>query len=923
MNHLHRFIDRPLFLDVSLREEDGKTMEAEDNPLSFRREMELHKSYGYDGGVCLVGEKMYNDRYIKNDRLMATYGIQGLSLSPAISTYEKDTPKFVEGMSNVIAQACISPYAQRVDGKLLLTSYVSDRLTPQQWKDILTELRKRHGDVFFFVPELRTGWWGCFRPLLEGKPVPKEVDEKFQAMVRQYLDVCDGVMYAGCNEAKGSDFRLDAACFRYIVHLFRDIASEPAYKGKFIGFGSSVGYVNHFVGTLCDEDGTKQLRRSFEIALEGRPDFITTPEWNEPHENTYLQPSVFNSFSSQRILSHYMRRLKNEPTAGNPGDDPSIPNLVVSYRSVLEWGEALEIELLNIPDSDKEEIYEARLSLLDPQGNTVKTFPPEIFSVPELRDKTFVVATEDLLRHRVLRPSLEVISSRGGKKTFMDGLLHICLVPTLNWNYKWVKQPLRDLCRPQTARLEIDPAKPAKPATPGYVLIRGAFECDEDLASVEILDRGDELWAYDRLHEYPDPATNAIIYVNFSKRIYDTLNGTLTVENAEFDMKPLLGAHHSIRHTEWKREGPVLRLASQASTWKRAFYLILPRKAAKGAVIHLDTNLIKVDVPVQTILDNGIYAKTECDLMFRFEKFDKLPDHPVHINRKGVEFTACLKPETPDAILHLRAITKSGKIYRSRPIDLGRLESGKTCELAVYSKSKKAVCTVNCDKAWIPDLVYAFNPRYGSLLPASVGTTDYAQYGMIGGAAEYGWPHGALMTGSYPEGLTQTAPTWIVEDGRPCLKFDGKGNYADFIRTFPLPARAFSLVFEIKPTTAKEQILFRHGGGSYESFSLHMAKDGALYVTYMNKYYEPGRLDPKLSLPVGQWSRIAILYDLKNLVFIVNGKKSEPIPFYAPGKIFAMFSFGGYGTDSAKYFEGCLRYLRVAHRKLSETEIGE
>src|SRR5690606_25445501 len=130
------------------------------------------------------------------------------------------------------------------------------------------------------------------------------------------------------------------------------------------------------------------LRRSFEAAMAGSPDFIIIPEWDEQNEHTSLRPTVDNSFASQRIVKHYMRQARGLPPAPNPGDDPAIANLIVSYRKVLVLGESLEIEILNVPDSQASQNLTVTVELSDADGQLVHRFPPARLSTQKLHDVT-------------------------------------------------------------------------------------------------------------------------------------------------------------------------------------------------------------------------------------------------------------------------------------------------------------------------------------------------------------------------------------------------------------------------------------------------------------------------------------------------------------------------------------------------------
>jgi hypothetical protein len=73
-------------------------------------------------------------------------------------------------------------------------------------------------------------------------------------------------------------------------------------------------------------------------------------------------------------------------------------------------------------------------------------------------------------------------------------------------------------------------------------------------------------------------------------------------------------------------------------------------------------------------------------------------------------------------------------------------------------------------------------------------------------------------------------------------------------------------------------------------------------------------LNPKISVPIGQWSTVKIEYNLKDITFSVNGKSAKPIPLAAKGIIYTPLLFGGYGNGKQDgYFDGFLQDLKISH----------
>ncbi len=144
------------------------------------------------------------------------------------------------------------------------------------------------------------------------------------------------------------------------------------------------------------------------------------------------------------------------------------------------------------------------------------------------------------------------------------------------------------------------------------------------------------------------------------------------------------------------------------------------------------------------------------------------------------------------------------------------------------------------------------------------------------------------------------------------LRFDGVGNYIVFPREVTPRRGAWTLAFEIKPGSGKRQILWRHHGHYIGSVTVYL-EDGEIWATYTDRHVHTTEQRPGLRLPLDEWSRVEISYDLDTMQFRVNGSLSEPLPAPGPGLYIGTSVFGGHGSES-EYFEGDLRSLRMLHR---------
>ena len=530
-----------------------------------------------------------------------------------------------------IKAAVASKSALRINGKLLIVSYRAWFCPNAEWEKLFAGLKAEFGDIFIFLhdgaeavlPQIKKEYTAT------GAVSATATDDGLKK-IRGILDVFDGVYFNAMGTSPSNkNKKLDREFYRDIfVPLFTRVLAEEKYTNKYFGLSANVGHHNSGNG-LCsiDEDGTRQLRYTMEICMDANPDVIVIPEWDEFNENTCLCPTVCNSYANQRIMKYYMRVLKKEKQTPNPDDDLAVPNAVISYRKSLTFGEPLEIEVLNIPDSDKNEAYTVQLSLKDINGKMVKRFGKKKFATDKMADETFILPTEDLAKNDVLIPCLTVINPKGEKLIYEDGLSPIQL-RTWNWDSKWVKQPLRDVIRPKS--VSFDAVKAVN--NDGSVTVSGAFECAEDIAFAEVLEDDDEMYAYDVNDEFKRGPENIQLKFTLASVIGRSLDlrGKITVKNSDFYIFP-----KAVAGVYSYAGGNSIEYAGAVEHYKRRMLLAIPKTNAAKAVLDFNFNEFKTEISVNKIVKNGIYSEFYTNgLTLTIENFHKLYRIPLHVNRK-------------------------------------------------------------------------------------------------------------------------------------------------------------------------------------------------------------------------------------------------------------------------------------------------
>ncbi|MDD3925175.1 MAG: hypothetical protein PHT33_00780 [bacterium] len=924
-NYLHTWIDRPLLHNRDTRPVDGKP--AVMTYPSFSATAVSAGAYGLDGFAVLVGTPGMLERYTTSLQYADEMCSKGQSFAVLTEFGGVGVDRMLETYGKVLESALASKSAVRFNGKILVTSYNAGATTPQQWKSALDKLRERYGDCFIFLPDLGAAGCRLFFTWSDNKDsLSSEELERYKATLRSYLDVTDGLYFATphpLRKLSGTGLNEFARKFyeEIAIASYRSVLSERPYRNKYFALGACNGYVNYVSGSSLMENGTKTLRDSFEAAMNARPDIIILPEWDEVNENTCIQPTVYNSFSTQRIIKYYMQRIKGEAPTPNPGDDTSIPNLIVSYRKMIKLGEPVDIELLNVPDSGGKELYTAQLSLKSVSGKVLKTFPKETFTIKDLRDKTYRTASEEFSGERVLIPSLAVVDSKGKTVLFEQGLHHIQLRPTWTWDYKCVKQPLRDILKPVSAAFAVEAGKD------GSTLLKAGVECKEEIASAEVLEDGDEIYACDKDDEYRMANGSSLIRLTFAPSFYTSsftsqtggngtdIKGTVTLEGNGIKVVP----EGDKQRWYTLKDGKSIKLSLLLRNVPQVLYVSVPPGDISAGSLNVDLNLFKLKLPVKKVLEEGIYAETAGrGVVFCAERYDRLPDHPYHTGSRKVEFTARLYPQSKASVLQVRIITKSGKVFWSNPIF--NTATSKAIALPVWSGSKQAVVKVKTGREEIPCLKYNFDSGFGTILSSPAGRSFY---GILGGAEDVAIGKG--RTGSspfvekqdrYPATSIRTAPEWVKEDGAAALKFDGIGNYIILPRE-ALPRGSYTMDFEIKAESSKDQVLLKHQSNYTGSLEAGIT-GGKLYIVFTDETLKDNRYLSRLEIPVDKWCKIRISYDLAAFTLAVDDKRDVFAPVVKrPAFLFAPLIWGGYGSDN-KFFEGYLRALTIDHAPAGE-----
>jgi len=905
-DYLHHWVDRPLMVNPSL---DANNVPPALMSLPAYEEMQKTSlETGLDGFSFFPQTSRRAPFYDYARRST----VKDFHLLTEFVSSDQDTTK-----DDSLKMALENPASFRINGKVVVTSYRADGKTPEYWQSEIARLKAKFGDTFLFLPDviLYNGvspntWADKYH---HNQITQKDIDS-IKEYLRQWARATDGLYCAYAAGFQADDGTFDADFYQnFVIRLMKSVLAEPEFKGKYFGLSAVVGHENCTrFGFTLSSDATKTLRHSMETAMSANPDVINIPEWDEQNENTSLRPTVYNGFSSMRIMRYYTDKLKGQNPAPLPGDDTSIPDLIVTYRKVLTLGEKVEVELLNVPDSAKGTSYTARLILENGKGETVFTSPIQTLNSGQMKADTVEIPSEQLAADQVLRPKIEV-DYNGHKSTFEDGLQYILLRSTWNWDYKWVKQPLRDLLKPQQENFEV-----SAPDAEGLRTVKASFTAKEPLRYVEVLDNDDTVYSYsadDKWRENADQIIVRLAWTSFGGRSSGLkLDGKISLQNSQG--RWLVGQSF---YDPVLTDQTLSFAGKSAASWRMSALVAIPRADIGKAVFDVEMpGIYTGKIAVKDLMANSIYGISgPMGFNLIFSHYVDQDHMPRNVNDYAVKFEVPILPRMENSVIHLQAIGKSGRLYRSKPILLGNISTNKS-QIAVFSDTANKRVDLSVDANRVPDINYNFSPStHGCVLTTDAGRPFWATLGgyfaqVTGRGGGNAGDDSPFISGrGFPKNATHTAPDWVkTEDGKDALQFDGKSTFISLPQGVIPDRAAFIIDMDIKPdnATGKQLIIANR---SYYPGSLSVFSDnGELKVDYLGYNDSKTSLDCGIALPAGKWSHLQIRYDQKNLVISVDNKASQNIIINGPGRYTTASVVGGWGED---WFKGEIKSLRIRH----------
>lgn len=876
---LHNWYERPLYQDTRYAAENvkGKWL----NLASWRKQVEIGKLSLLDGFAFFPSTRNRAEAYAAS---LAPGGAFGLMPEMTAGSFKDD------GGVGFCRQALASPHAFRIDGRVVLPAfpgYPCDKLGPfVSLKAKLAELGL--SDQVALVPYASVFTFTTPFKELNADRLDEDLLELGRERVRQTLRQVDGFTLVMTECKCDRKFNREFAEKVYLP-ILHSVFCEPEFRGKkLLGVVMSQGHENCYRWTgIHDSNGTQTGRDEFETILKLRPDFVVCAEWDEEDENTHFRPTLSNGHVTQRLYRYYVDKINGRVPRVFPGDDTSVPNLVLSYRKTLQAGELLSAEIVNIPDDTApDRTWSVSLRWKTPSGKTVASYGPEKLDAATCSSLRFETPVTELLRHQVLLPELSV-SASGRTESFSEGFWPVDLAANRNYDYKWMRVALREISSDVSVSVSVGKCRPD-----GTYFVSGEIEGPTKFRSVEILEGAETVYMHDAPAAGPDEIGIRISLQGMNGSAdRNRLNGMIGIRNAkDLWCQPIAVGRVQQKKGGWVlRDMPLPERFAVTGPTERTFFAKFSASSAESAEVVIDLKgVFEKRVRVKDLLSReGIGFAGPSGAYLWIERYYKPFSIPAPIGTNRANFSFALRPKDPNGVLRIQAVDEDFRLWRGFVASLNQ-PTGKEISFHVFERDTETVKEVKLDSSRIVSLDYDFSGTDGDicwsgadrLLPIVLGSSILTPVGI--GAADGGGQTSPVRGSKFVANpaVTNVAPRLTSEpEGFRSLVFGGTDYAGSGLQVLPQFA-GFSVELQLKPEAfSGKQGLVGTGNLGFELW----LEDGLPHA-YLNRGTQQRRsrrndaegayfTGPRLEL--GKWQTLRFVTDQTEAYLEVDGVKGE------------------------------------------------
>ncbi len=878
-DYLRRWCDRPLMQETGFAQSGdfsvsyaGKYDEKGFiNPQTYKVESNLLKKFNFTGFA------FFPETFGRMD-IFNHVGTPGTGDIKLLTEFRYSSAKAVykplkERREECASRALENPHVFKLDGKIVITSYPgANHLGLGYWKQVIADFKALYGDKFLFMPWMSLD--GGIRPTGKNKTWSKADIVKMEERMREYLRVLDGFYYnAPPFKDRRYHWEFDTQVAIPIIH---SVMSEPEFRNKYLGWGTKVGHMNcHVQSYGIDAFNTDTLRGTVGAAVRAKADIVNCVEWDEENENTSFRPMTMTGFSTLSICRAFEQLADGGKYSPLPGDDLSIPNLVLSYPRVLAAGQLIEVEVANIPDGSGKAPATVQVGFRDNNGKVVWQSETRKLAHDSVCAEVFNVQSETLLKHRFLNPFIIV----DGKK-YDDGFYPLEIRTWWHWDYLYAKHVLRDMPKGVKADLSF-----SKPDEYGLTNVNVKVSSPENIRSIELI-TGDNLVVYSHDNnggsKFRESADRAAFRISIQgvQNSPLVLNGSVKLLNMpDVDIYPQVG------RTIWRGNKTVWKLKDLALYIRPIHrFISIPRKDLANAAVEIDLpgltsekTIVKL-ADVQKLGSYGINGKHSSQLVIvRNNQQEQMPDV---LGGKEYEFSVPVRPEAPEAGFLVQVIDKNYRMYRSKKVS-PFVPGEKTIKYNVFSVGQKKCAVAEASADLLKPVTYDFSGKNGSIIKCSLGSRwDGILAGFVPMATGFGQgetSYGSSLTKYFgaKKTLENAAPSREKIDGKDVLVFSG-AQYASLPMGMMPPFGSYEIEMDLyvgKEGPAVQTLLT----STHTSFTFQLVNRVPVVRIYCNNMPGAIRTASGPRLKPWKWNKVRIRFDQQTLSVSVDGVSGEAV----------------------------------------------
>jgi hypothetical protein len=321
------------------------------------------------------------------------------------------------------------------------------------------------------------------------------------------------------------------------------------------------------------------------------------------------------------------------------------------------------------------------------------------------------------------------------------------------------------------------------------------------------------------------------------------------------------------------------------------------------------------DFPLDECRRRGrIDRQTAGTVHIELKRMEMLEDMPRHLNSTESAFRARRRSCNRFPAYQLRAISKSGKVWRSALVHPETHSPAKR-RITVHSDRERKGVEVEVAADTVPVIDYRFDRAAGAFMQSG---WELQYDATLGGGGYYSGP--MQNAGErLPENFFRADPMWMKFDGGETLRFDN-GSYLILPREAIPHGSEFTMEFELWPEDADNYVLLRTRDCTGQDCGLELfVKGGVLHASYRGRrMYRQSDFDSGMKLNAKKWNSVKIEKSFACITVTINGK-SKRFGYDRRARLFSASVFGGNVAPGElipkgiKPFNGFLRKLKLRH----------